>query len=144
LFFNNFSLLRMACPFDTKYVVFCPICKTYIREEITKVDEGFCPTCQIDIGVLFLAKGHGRFITLPLQEQLQNYLGHKDFKSVLRVFSFMKHGKCTGPVHRKIFRHQDFDLNMGIDAAEQTKDGSKTIYPLVFFLNNLPLNLQHR
>lgn len=134
----------MACPTQMEYVVYCPKCKSYLRNEVAKVDEGYCAKCDKEIGPKFLSKGHGRFIVFRLREQIQNYLENDDFKSIMRVFAFMNHGKCKGPIHHKIQGTSDFDLNMGLDSGDLSSDGSISIYPLGFFLNNLPLNLQHR
>jgi hypothetical protein len=135
----------MACPFDYEYTVYCPDCSSIVRTETVKDNHGTCPNedCGIDLSQL-LEDGEARIITLPVKTQLLNYLGHKDFKTIIRVFSGMKGGRLTGELHDRIFKKLHFSLYLGIDAADMTNDKSTSVLPAILFITNLPVTLQHR
>lgn len=141
--FKFHSLLKMACPFTFKYIVFCPECGLFIREEEKKNNRATCGDCNLDLSE-YLTRNMARFLVFPLKEQIQNYFGDKDFTSIIRVFSFYRHGKVWGPLHKEILEKLNLDTNLGIDAAPLTRESSQCVYPAVLHLNNLPLSIQHR
>jgi hypothetical protein len=133
----------MTCPFTFRYEVFCPECSKHIRFEDKKTNEATCTDCRLDLAE-YLRRNMGRILVFPIATQIQNYLGDPNFTSILRIFSFYKHGKVNGPLHQEIFTQIHMSLRLGIDAAPLTREGSSTVYPAALHLNNVPLSLQHR
>lgn len=133
----------MACPFKFTYSVFCPDCGSHIREEDKKSNEGTCDSCDKDLGP-YLKKNEGRFLIFPLRKQVESYLNDPEFTSILRVFSFSKHGRLTGATHTEILEGLHMSMNLGIDAAPLSRESSICIYPAFLHFNNLPLSVQHR
>lgn len=128
------------------YVLYCCFCFTVIGKFSKKPKTGACnnsPDCGKSLTAM-IAKGSCIFVSMPIREQLEQFLKRKRFVGLMRRFRGMEWAQMRGSLHRGYVQNYHFDLTMGIDSAQMHNKPGLNVLPAVFFINNIPASLQLR
>lgn len=139
------ATLSKAGAVNITYRVYCNKCFRICGSgsEKPKIANCINPDCLEDLTEQ-LAEGNCFFVTLPIKDQLLEYLKDERFQKLLHNYKPMKWAQLQGTIHRGIIENGDFDLSLGIDSGQMHNKIGINVMPGVLFLNNLPVSWQLR
>jgi len=137
--------LSDAGAINVTYRVYCHKCFRISGCSAEKPKTASCinPDCLQDL-TAELQEGNCLFVTLPIKDQLQEYLKDVKFQNLLHRYKPMKWAQLQGTIHQGIVENGDFDLSMGIDAGQMHNKIGINVMPAVMFINNIPVTWQLR
>lgn len=135
------AALVKASALKRTWVVYCSKCQEIIGEMESRPKEASCTPCKFNL-TKELESGNCTFATLSIRAQLASYMKVGLLPRLMKSFKKVDWGRLKGGSHDVIFRDDDLDLTMACDAAQITKSTRLQIYPVFFFLNNIPNNYQ--
>jgi hypothetical protein len=131
---------------EAKRVAYCIDCEhiTRILPEMTARPDGLvCNHCQRDVSS-DVKQGRGTFIYLPLLPQLRSYVEKSDLYKFIRIIADEVKNIFRGERFKGVLERGNIPVMVGSDSAPITKSSSKTVYPIVLSLGNLPYRVTHR
>jgi hypothetical protein len=131
---------------EAKRVTYCVDCEEILKvlPQMTDRPAGLvCSRCQRDVSS-DVKMGIGTFIYLPLLPQLRSYVEKSDLYQFIRVVADEVLNIFRGERFKGVLQRGNIPIMIGSDAAPITKSGSKSVYPIVLSLGNLPYRVTHR
>lgn len=134
---NVKAFLRKKCVLPRKLIVYCPGCQMTAHEsEDDAVKDVMCPHCAKNLE--YDAKVEQcSFWYIPLGPQIKNFLENGKLPKLIRETSKMPRLVASGSMHDHLQFPDSLDIYVGCDAAPITKRSGITVYPSVFFFNQI-------
>lgn len=135
--------LTEASNLKRTWITYCDECYNIVLEAEVKPTVATCQNCQKSLSQK-LKDGRCSFITLSIRSQLKAYMENGLLPALRRNFLSLNWGRLQGAAHDAIVRADDLDLTIGCDAAQITRSSKIQIYPVILFINHVPVNYQSR
>lgn len=91
-----------------------------------------------------LKNGLGIFITLKIRQQLISFLEEGRLIELMENFAKIDRSRVRGKSHDELIKNFQIDLTVGCDAGPITNTSRVSAFPIVLFINNIPVCHQSR
>lgn len=139
------SHMKSMIPIKSHWVIFCEDCQKICREVISdeQPKSGVCHHCGKDLKE-DLNKGIGIFKTIPVKDQVESFVKNTSMEAAMKEYAKLDKFITRGRFYEAVREAGNFPVSIGSDATPISEWGSKTLYPIILFFQELPPSLQAR
>jgi len=134
--------------------IYCNNCETFIGKYSAQIHECTCPDCDTVFVANDLVKSGNFFLMYPLEQSLRDVLElNKMGQLLISSSSSAEYASdvitdiCDGSVYssKQTFRFpSSLSLTANVDGIPVFKSSNQSLWPVYYFVNNLPLALRRR
>jgi hypothetical protein len=139
------NLCEKMVPIRREWITYCPFCLLILKQSFNPLRRDLsCPDCDKEIPIEKIVSGQCYFVLLSIRAQLKSFLEAGKLPILLSKTKKIQRATVKGPLHDGLEFPKALDLTMGCDAAPLTKRSKISIFPIVLFINNIPVTYQLR